>query len=1442
MVRLSVDLNEPKDSSKTDKAAQNGRTPKSLTLEIHHGGWFTPTPSRSYIGGQVSSVNVVDIDEFCLHDLKYMVVKLGYGVEDLMYCHFLIPSLGLDYGLHSLNVDADVLEMSKYVKDYKIILVYVEHVSSIVDTSMFDSSPDVNRNVRKKVGKVKSDVDPFDGLDGILGDYANTEKQITRDENTWKQMVVHVGTSSTADDFSFGKFKEVEVKAYTESEEESDTEGNDTSGSDSEDLDYDPNHDDAFDDDEHIVKEVHVNMNNFSPWPGQILTAVEVDANNGIYPVTYVIVEAESKAYWCWFLNLLGEDLGIEANFNYTFISDRQKFKGGVYKEMLWNAAKATFEGEFKKKMGELKSFNSDAYDWLMKIPLEQWSRAYFFREYLMKRIVVVQKVIAKTVGPLTPSMIKMFDVGFGIPEQWAHAAYRLETWAHVYSFKVNPCNGRDMWPVVKSRTVIIPSLYKPPIGRPLKKRKKSNDEIESQSASSGKLSRKVKSVSCAKCGNVGHNRKGCIGQGGGSSQAGARKVFGQAVGSRKVSSQAADQDSLNAAAGGNLLEKSPQDVLTIIENKSKVRSSRSKPIASLVKACDINSSSEIAKLTQAVNQQTSAVTTAMTTMLKQLQANPPPALVKAVEETCVTCGGFAQPNVQNNQNRFGPPQGFNRGNNFNHEPSYQATAQQNQNFHLNELEKIKRMNEVSMKAMQNQIDMVKNDLRNEMKTSIQTHLSNQTNEIKNMMASLLQMNTASTSSSATLPSNTVANPKSDLKAITTRSGVSYDGPSIPPPVVEKDPEATKDTVIPTNNENTEDVQPQVIPSKPIISEPANTLVSASKPNPQASILYPSGRNDERNREKAKDQTEELYQIFKDTRMAECLTLDNLGASINLMPYSVWKKLSLPEWTPTCMTLELADRSISRPVGVAEDVYVKVGSFYFPADFVVVDFYADPRVPLILERSFLKIERALIDVFEEYSQEVLGFSDTVSSGNPTPLYDPIISATSPTLTPFGDSDFLLEEVDAFLAVEDEPISSLSQSYLDPKGDILLLEAFLNDDPSPPPPNQRNYLPEVRKELKICEAITEKSSVDEPPMVELKALPPHLEYAFLEGDDKLPVIIAKDLSMEEKAALITVLKSYKRAIAWKLSDIKGINPDFCNHKILLEEDFTPAVQHQRRVNPKIHDVIKQEVIKLLNAGLIYPISDSSWVSPVHCVPKKGGFTVVENEEDELLPTRLVTGWRVCIDYRKLNEATHKNHFPLPFLDQMLERLAGNQYYCFLDGFSGYFQIPIDPKDQEKTTLTCPYGTFAYHRMPFGLCNAPGTFQRCMMAICHDMIQKTMKVFMGDFSVFGDLFQSCLSHLEKMLKMCEDTNLCLNWEKSHFMVKEGIVLGHKISKKGIEVDKAKIDVISKLPHPTTVKGIRSFLSHAGFYRRFIKDFSKIARPMTRFLEKDTPFVFS
>nr|GFA13128.1 reverse transcriptase domain-containing protein [Tanacetum cinerariifolium] len=552
-----------------------------------------------------------------------------------------------------------------------------------------------------------------------------------------------------------------------------------------------------------------------------------------------------------------------------------------------------------------------------------------------------------------------------------------------------------------------------------------------------------------------------------------------------------------------------------------------------------------------------------------------------------------------------------------------------------------------------------------------------------------------------------------EAKAITTRSGMTYKEPPIPPPGVEQQEptEETTDTKLPS----TEYIQPPLVQ--------VQVEVQKDKPIEEPSV-----------------------------------------------------KLKLPTLNDTKMVLELADRTISKPTGVAENVFVKVGKFYFPVDFIVLDFIADPRIPLILGRPFLSTAHALIDVYEG---EIILCHD--------------------------DQSLMLK-----CAVDDEPISpEFDTTYYDPEGDILILEALLNSDPKPPLPNQKHYFPEAHNDLKVVEPKNNKSSDDEPPEVELKELPPHLEYAFLGENNKWPVIIAKYLSVNEKSALINVLKLRKKVIAWKLTDIRGIDPEFCSHKILLEDDFSPKVQSQRRVNPKIHDVIKKEVKKLLDAGLIYPISDSPWVSPVHCVPKKGGMTVIKNDENELVPIRLVTGWRVCIDYRKLNEATRKDHFPLPFMDQMLERLPGNEYYCFLDGFFGYFQIPIDPKDQEKTTFTCPYGTFAYKRMPFGLCNALGTFQRCMMTIFYDMIEQTMEPFMDDFLVFRNSFSTCLTNLERMLKRCEDTKLALNWEKSHFMVKEGIVLGHKISKKGIEVDKAKIKVISKLPHPTTVKGIRSFL---------------------------------
>ena len=284
-----------------------------------------------------------------------------------------------------------------------------------------------------------------------------------------------------------------------------------------------------------------------------------------------------------------------------------------------------------------------------------------------------------------------------------------------------------------------------------------------------------------------------------------------------------------------------------------------------------------------------------------------------------------------------------------------------------------------------------------------------------------------------------------------------------------------------------------------------------------------------------------------------------------------------------------------------------------------------------------------------------------------------------------------------------------------------------------------------------------------------------------------------------------------------------------------------MEHQRRLNPVMKEVVRKELLIWLNACFIYAISDSPWVSPGHVVPKNGGFIVIRNEKNELILTRTVTRWRVCIDYRKLNIATRKDHYPLPFINQVLDKLAEHSHYCFLDGYSGYNQISIASKDQEKTIFTCPYGIFAFRMMPFGLCNAPATFQRCMMSMFPDLVEEAMEIFMDDFSVYGSSFEHCLKNLETVLQRCQYKNLALNWEKCHFMVTEGIVLGHKISAVGLEVDQEKVVVIKTLKTPTIVKGIRSFLGHAGFYKRFIKDFSKISRPLCRLLEKDANFDF-
>nr|GEX45185.1 reverse transcriptase domain-containing protein [Tanacetum cinerariifolium] len=812
------------------------------------------------------------------------------------------------------------------------------------------------------------------------------------------------------------------------------------------------------------------------------------------------------------------------------------------------------------------------------------------------------------------------------------------------------------------------------------------------------------------------------------------------------------DQDALNSAAGGNFLDKIPRECLSIIESKSKVRHSRSRvtDVRANTNAPLFSSSpSNYFDLQQIAASLEDKLDIRMNRFEKSLNDMKnsfvtPTAPLKAVEEVCVTCGA----NHSYNQCPL------TRGNDF---PVFHDNIQQFQAAAVGNF--------------------------------IQINLYNN-----------------KPSSSSSLPSDTIPNLKGEAKAITTRSGMTYKEPPFPPPgVKEQEPiEETTDTKLPS----TEDIQPPLVQvqvevqeHKPI-EEPSVVI-----PKAKANLPYPSRLVKEKIREKDDILAAKLMEIFRDlhfelsfadalvhmpkfapmfkkllnnknkligltktplnencsavvlkklpeklgdpgrflipcdfSKFDNCLALTDLVASINLMPLSIWKKLKLPTLNDTKMVLELADRTISKLTGVAENIFVKVGKFYFPADFVVPDFIADPRVPLILRRPFFSTAHALIDVYEgeiilrhddqsltlkcgdkpsisynnfqslnkvdlidatceEYSQEVLGFADIVSNEVSTPYFKPIVSNSSQNFTPFNESDFLLfKEADAFLAVDDEPISpEFDVTYYDPKGDILILEALLNSDPEPPLLNQKHYFPEAHNDLKVVELKNNKSSDDEPPEVELKELPPHLEYAFL-GETTSGH--AKDLSINEKSALIDVLKSRKKAITWKLTDIKGIDPEFCSHKILLEDDFSQ-------------------------------------------------------------------------------------------------------------------KIPIDPKDQEKTTFTCPYGTFAYKRMPFGLCNAPGTFQRCMLAIFHDMIEQTME--------------------------CEDTKLALNWEKSYFMVKEGIVLGHKISKKGIEVDKAKIEIISKLPHPTTIKGIRSFLGHAGFYRRFIKDFSKISRPMTHLLEKNSPFIF-
>ncbi|RVW59599.1 Retrovirus-related Pol polyprotein from transposon 17.6 [Vitis vinifera] len=430
----------------------------------------------------------------------------------------------------------------------------------------------------------------------------------------------------------------------------------------------------------------------------------------------------------------------------------------------------------------------------------------------------------------------------------------------------------------------------------------------------------------------------------------------------------------------------------------------------------------------------------------------------------------------------------------------------------------------------------------------------------------------------------------------------------------------------------------------------------------------------------------------------------DLGASVNLLPYSMYKQLGLGELKPTTITLSIADRTVKIPGG--------------------------NYVPIILGRPFLATSNAIINCRNGVMQ----------------------------LT-FGNMTLELN------------IFHLCKRHLHPEEEEGLEELGVHEEGLPEPSDVLAIMSPWRRREEILPLFNEEDSKgaarEDLPKLVLKSLPVDLKYAHLEEDEKFLVVVSSTLTSDQEDSLLGALRKCKKAIGWQISYLKGISPLVCTHHIYMEEDAKPVRQPQRRLNPHMQEVVRGEVLKLL-----------------------------QNEKGEEVSTRLTSGWR------------------------------GILFYCFLDGYSGYFQIEIDLEDQEKTTFTCPFGTFAHRRMPFGLCNAPATFQRCMLSIFSDMVEHIMEVFMDDITVYGGSYKECLLHLEAVLQRCIEKDLVLNWEKCHFVVQQGIVLGHIISKDGIEVDKEKVELILKLPPPTNVKGIRQFLGHAGFYRRFIKDFSKIS----------------
>ena len=526
-------------------------------------------------------------------------------------------------------------------------------------------------------------------------------------------------------------------------------------------------------------------------------------------------------------------------------------------------------------------------------------------------------------------------------------------------------------------------------------------------------------------------------------------------------------------------------------------------------------------------------------------------------------------------------------------------------------------------------------------------------------------------------------------------------------------------------------------------------------------------------------------------------SLVNTGASVNILPKGVYDICPLGELQPLFIELSLADESVRQLHGVVEDVIVKVKNCYFLVDFIIVDRKSTKDLTdssIILGRPFLATAKAITDwgkgkVIFQVGDSMMKVSINMLMGHPSHESHEVGAVDI-----YKDPEILSCIEETMAAIEDKSFEE-TEDY-----------PFPSDKTAP----------------------------------ELKPLPSTLKYTFLDHLSANPVIISSQLDHEQEERLLAILRARKKAVGWNLSDLKGIDPSLCTYRILLEEDSHPSREAQRWLKPKVWDAIKDEILKSLNAGIIYPISDTPWVSPVHVVPKKAGITVTTNDRGEEIQTRLRTKWRVCIDYRKINAATKKDHLPLPFIDQIFDKLPGQGFYCFLDGYSGYNQLAIHPDDQEKMTFTCPFGTFAFQRMAFGLCNAHATFQMCMMAIFSDFIGESMEVFMDDFSVFGPSFDACLEHLTQILDVCVTKRLVLSWEKSHFMVREGIVIGHLVSSKGLEVDMAKVEVIQDLALPKSIRELRSFLGHVGFYRRFIQDFAKVSKPLTSLLCKEKDFI--